>query len=159
MLISMSITIVLVAFSGWIELRFPGAVTWLMGSLNFVISLTVISVLFTLIFKVLPDASIRWGHSLTGGALTALLFMAGKSLLGYYFGKTDPASVYGAAGSVVLILLWVSYSTMIVFFGAEFTRALVVRMGSKVRPGKNAVHVPGLNKEIIRTNSNEKKPA
>src|SRR5262245_13729653 len=84
MMISMSITVMLSAFSDWIELRHPGAVTYLMGSLNFLISLAVITLLFALVFKVLPDATIRWRHSFIGGTLTALLFLLGKFALGFY---------------------------------------------------------------------------
>src|SRR5689334_24190609 len=78
---------------------------------------------------------------------------ARKIALGFYFGKSQPASAYGAAGSIVLILLWVSYSSMIVFFGAEFTKAFVVNTGSKVEPKKNAIRVPGINQEVIRANT------
>ena len=89
--------------------------------LNFIISLVVISTLFGLMFKILPDAEIRWKHVWLGSLVTGFLFTLGKMGLAYYFGKTNPASVYGAAGSVILMLLWVSYSSMIMFFGAEFT--------------------------------------
>jgi membrane protein len=155
MLISMAVTVALVALSDWIKARFPDAVTYLVESANFLISLTVIAVLFSVMFKVLPDANIKWRHVVIGGFITALLFVLGKFALGFYFGKSEPASAYGAAGSIVLILLWVSYSSMIVFFGAEFTKAMVVNTGSKVTPKKNAIHVPGLNKEVIRTNKSD----
>ena len=89
--------------------------------LNVIISLLVISALFGLMFKILPDAEIRWKHVWLGSLVTGFLFTLGKMALAYYFGKTNPASVYGAAGSVILMLLWVSYSSMIMFFGAEFT--------------------------------------
>lgn len=155
MLISMSVTVALVALSGWIKARFPDATAYIVEAINFLISLAVIAVLFSFLFKVLPDAKIKWKHVIGGGLLTAVLFLIGKYALGIYFGKSNPASVYGAAGSVILILLWVSYSSMIVFFGAEFTKALVLTNGSKVVPRKNAVHVPGLNEEIIRTNKSD----
>jgi membrane protein len=153
MLISMAVTVALVALSGWIKARFPDLVAYLVEAVNFIISLSVIAVLFALVFKVLPDAKIKWRHVVIGGFVTALLFLLGKSALGFYFGKSEPASAYGAAGSIVLILLWVSYSSMIVFFGAEFTKALVVETGSKVQPKKNAIRVPGINQEVIRANS------
>jgi membrane protein len=91
--------------------------------INFIISLAVISTLFGLMFKILPDAEIRWKHVWLGSLVTGFLFTIGKMALAYYFGKTNPASVYGAAGSIILMLLWVSYSSMIMFFGAEFTAA------------------------------------
>jgi membrane protein len=72
-------------------------------------------------FKYLPDAKIRWKTVWIGAVITSVLFVIGKSLLGFYFGQVDPGSTYGAAGIIVLVLLWVSYSSMILFFGAEFT--------------------------------------
>ena len=78
---------------------------------------------FVLLFKILPDSKIQWNHLWWGSFLTAFLFIVGKTLIGLYLSKADPGSAYGAAGSIVLILLWVSYSTMILLFGAEFTRS------------------------------------
>jgi membrane protein len=88
---------------------------------NFIVSLGVISFLFALMFKYLPDAKITWRQVWPGAVLTGILFTIGKTLLAFYFGKADPGSGYGAAGSIVLILLWTSYSSMILFLGAEFT--------------------------------------
>jgi membrane protein len=102
--------------------------------LNFIFSLAVISMLFALIFKILPDAKILWKHVWLGSILTGLLFTIGKTTLAYYFNKTNPASVYGAAGTIILILLWVSYSSMILFFGAEFTAAYAKKYSEKVPP-------------------------
>ncbi len=101
--------------------------------INFIISLAVISFLFALIFKILPDAKIRMKHVWLGALLTGLLFTIGKTALAIYFEKANPGSAYGAAGSVILILLWVSYSSMIMFFGAEFTFAYT-NMFSGQRP-------------------------
>jgi membrane protein len=74
-------------------------------------------------FKILPDAKIKWKHVWLGSIVTGILFTIGKTLLAFYFSIANPASVYGVAGSVILVLLWVSYSSMILFFGAEFTAA------------------------------------
>ncbi|MDZ4845125.1 MAG: YihY/virulence factor BrkB family protein [Chitinophagales bacterium] len=153
LLISMIITIGVAALSQWIEQRFPDGITYLVEGLNMLLSVGVITLLFALMFKILPDAKIKWKHVFAGGFLTALLFIIGKFALGFYFGKSDPASAYGAAGSVVLILLWVSYSSMTVFFGAELTKAFVTHRGDKVVPKKNAVYVPGLNDEVIQAGS------
>ena len=90
---------------------------------NFIISLCILALLFALMFKIFPDAKIKYRHVWVGSLVTAILFEMGKFALGLYFGKAEPGSGYGAAGSIILILLWVSYSSMIVFFGAEFTRA------------------------------------
>lgn len=103
------------------------------------LSLSVITVLFALLFKFLPDAKIKWKSVWIGSILTAILFTIGKFLLGLYFGKADPGSTYGAAGSMVLILLWVSYSCLILFFGAEFTWVYAKRYGFTIKPTSHAV--------------------
>ena len=85
-------------------------------------------------FKILPDAKIKWKHVWLGSLLTGVLFTLGKTALAIYFGRVNPISGYGAAGSVILILLWVSYSSMILFFGAEFTAAYAKMYSGKVPP-------------------------
>lgn len=102
----------------------------LIQSSDWVIFLLVITVLFAFIFKVLPNVSLAWGDVLYGAVLTSLLFTAGKSLLGVYLGKAGFADTYGAAGSLVILLVWVYYSAQVLFFGAEFTRAYACRYGS-----------------------------
>ena len=97
----------------------PGAA---MGTANALLSLAVITCMFATIYKLLPDVTIAWGDVWIGAAVTALLFTLGKSLIGLYLGRSAVASVYGAAGSLIVILLWVYYSAQIVFFGAEFTK-------------------------------------
>jgi len=94
----------------------------LLGCLNFLISLGAITVLFAMIFKLLPDVKIGWGDVWVGAFVTALLFNLGKFLIGYYLGRSSMVSIYGAAGSFIILLLWVYYSAQILFFGAEFTR-------------------------------------
>ncbi len=100
------------------------------------VSLVVTAVLFALIFKLLPDAKIAWGDVWVGAALTALLFTLGKFLLGFYLGRSGITSTYGAAGSLVALLVWVYYSAQIVFFGAEFTKAYANRFGSRIVPSR-----------------------
>ena len=95
-----------------------------------------------MMFKILPDAKIEWKHVWMGSLLTGLLFTIGKTALAFYFGKANPGSNYGAAGSVILMLLWVSYSSMIVFFGAEFTAAYARRFSGRVAPSEIAKAVP-----------------
>lgn len=121
--ISLVISTALVAISNYIHFESSQLMMTIYGILNFIISLLVISALFAMIFKILPDAKIQWKHVWLGSIITGILFTIGKMALAYYFGKAEPASVYGAAGSIILILLWVSYSSMILFFGAEFTAA------------------------------------
>jgi membrane protein len=123
LLIFLVISSILSAMSGWVKVHWPDAILILFEGVNFIVSFGVITILFALMYKFLPDAKIKWRHVWLGAILTSFLFTLGKTAIGLYFGKADPASAYGAAGSIVLLLLWVSYSSMILFFGAEFTRA------------------------------------
>jgi membrane protein len=141
LLISLVVSTGLTALSDIIKAYTSDFTVVIFNVLNFVFSLAVISILFALMFKILPDAKIQWKHVWMGSLLTGLLFTIGKTALAFYFGKADPASVYGAAGSVILMLLWVSYSSMIVFFGAEFTAAYARRYSGKVAPTEIAKSV------------------
>jgi membrane protein len=109
--------------------------------LNSIFSLVVITLLFAMIFKFLPDARIAWRDVWIGAFITAALFTVGKFALGFYLGKSGVASSYGAAGSLIVLLLWVYYSSQIVFFGAEFTQVYANRFGSRVAPSGKAVAV------------------
>jgi membrane protein len=139
LLVSLVITSILAAMSKWMEPYWPAHIMSLFQIASGLISLSIISVLFALMFKILPDAKIKWRFVWVGAFLTGLLFEIGKFGLGVYFGKAEPGSRYGAAGSVVLVLLWVSYSSMIVFYGAEFTKAYADHFHGPLAAGKNAV--------------------
>lgn len=132
LLISMVISSVLAAMSNIVMGLMPG---WgvITQIINFIISLVVITVLFALIFKYVPDAKIAWADVWSGAALTALLFTIGKALIGFYIGYSSLSSTYGAAASLVVILLWVYYSAQILFFGAEFTQVYANTYGSRIR--------------------------
>lgn len=106
--------------------------------INFIISQLIITALFAAIFTLLPDVKIKWKTNFIGASMTALLFLIGKYLIGFYFSQSDPASVYGAAGSVVLVLLWVYYTCLILFFGAEFTVHWALERNIKIEPSSNA---------------------
>lgn len=138
LLMSLAVSSVLAAFSHWLEGMFPDVVAYLLYVVEFIFSLAVISSMFLLMFKFLPDIRTAWKNLVMGAILTGLLFMLGKYGLSFYFGKAEPASAYGAAGSVILILLWTSYSSMIVFFGAEFTKQYAVYHGKHIEPNKMA---------------------
>lgn len=141
--ISLVISTALVAISNYIQFESSQLMMTLYGILNFIISLIVISALFAMIFKILPDAKIHWKHVWLGSLITGILFTVGKMALAYYFGKAEPASVYGTAGSIILILLWVSYSSIILFFGAEFTAAYAKMYSGIIPPTAIAkVEVP-----------------
>ena len=110
----------------------PGMETWLQTA-NTITSFVIITVLFALIFKVLPDTSIAWRDVWTGAILTSLLFTVGKLLIGVYLGKSGLASAYGTAGSLVVLVVWVYYSAQIMFFGAELAHVYAERHGSRSR--------------------------
>lgn len=140
LIISLVVSTALAAMNNWIKVDSSEWMIIVFRLLNFVISLAVISTLFGMMFKILPDAKIEWKHVWLGSLVTGLLFTIGKTALSYYFGKAEPASAYGAAGSVILMLLWVSYSSMILFFGAEFTAAYA-KMYSGVVPPSDIARV------------------
>jgi membrane protein len=108
-------------------------------AVNFLISIGIITLLFALIFRVIPDVDIEWRDVWTGAAVTALLFTLGKFLLGLYLGKSATTSAYGAAGSLVALAVWVYYASQILFLGAEFTQVQARQRGSEIRPSRNAV--------------------
>ena len=141
LLISLVVSAALAAMSNWIKADTSEAGLVFFHIINFIFSLVVISALFALLFKTLPDAKIKWKQVWLGSLFTGLLFTIGKTGLAFYFGKAEPTSIYGAAGSIVLILLWVSYSSMILFFGAEFTAAYAQMYSGKVAPSKIAVAI------------------
>ncbi|MDX1520467.1 MAG: YihY/virulence factor BrkB family protein [Anaerolineae bacterium] len=109
--------------------------------LNFIISFGLITLLFAMIYKILPDVEIQWSDVWIGAAVTALLFGVGKFLLGFYLGNQSFGSTYGAAGSILIILLWVYYSAQIFLFGAEFTQVYAKRYGSKIVPNEDAIPI------------------
>ncbi len=142
LLVSLVLTTILAALGEWIHARLPEYLMIIFHILNFVLSLVIIASLFAAMFKFLPDAKVKWRNVWIGSMVTALLFVLGKSALGFYFGFSNPGEGYGPAGSVILILLWVSYTSMIVFFGAEFTRAYADQTEDKIRPSDHAVKDP-----------------
>ncbi len=141
LLISLTITTIIAILGNWVMNHWPNIVLVIFYILNFIISFGVVMLLFALLFKILPDAKIQWKHLWWGSILTAFLFILGKTAIGFYLSKTNPGSAYGAAGSIVLILLWVSYSSMIFFYGAEFTRAYADYFTGKVSPTDVAVKI------------------
>jgi membrane protein len=139
LLISLVLSSLLSALSSWALLHWSESLLLLFQILNYIFSIAMITVLFAIMFKILPDAEIKWNLVWVGAFFTSLLFGIGKSALGLYFGKLNPGSGYGAAGSIILIMLWASYSSMIVFFGAEFTKAYSDFYYGEVPASENAV--------------------
>ena len=141
LLVSLILTAAIAFVGQWVGDIIPGIET-LIQTLNAVLSLAVITLLFAMIFKFLPDARIAWHDVWIGALITAALFTVGKFALGLYLGKSGVASSYGAAGSLIVLLIWVYYSAQILLFGAEFTQVYANRSGSHVAPSSNAVAVP-----------------
>lgn len=139
LLVSFIITATINFLNNFISSRLPDYLLSIAYTLDVVLSLSIITVLFALMFRYLPDAKIRWKTVWIGAIITAILFVLGEFLLGFYFGQVEPGSTYGAAGIVVLLLLWFSYSSLIVFFGAEFTYIYAERYGNGVIPSDIAV--------------------
>ncbi len=138
LIVSLIISTLLSVFGDWISSHFSDSLLIGIQIINFILSLAILAFLFALMFKYFPDAEIKWKHVWIGSFVTALLFEIGKFGLGIYFGKANPGLGYGAAGSVILILLWVSYSSVIVLFGAEFTYVYANRLSGNIPPSKIA---------------------
>jgi len=139
LLVSLAVTTVLDGFSHRLQARFEDVSVVLFYILNQVVTLAVVSLIFGVIFKVLPDAIIKWKDVFFGSVVTALLFMLGKFGISIYIGQSDVGSTYGAAGSLVVLLLWTYYSSIILYFGAEFTKAYAIAYGSEIHPSHYAV--------------------
>jgi len=140
LLISMILSAGLMALTGFMGNAF-GIAPVLLEVLNNVVSFAVITLLFAMIFKFLPDVNVAWSNVWGGAIFTAALFTVGKYLLGLYLGRAATASAYGAAGSLMVILLWVYYSSVILFFGAEFTQVYAKERGARIVPAKHAMGV------------------
>jgi membrane protein len=128
-------------------IRYPEMTVILVYILNVALTFLITAFIFAAIFKVLPDARIKWKHVSVGAFVTAFLFMLGKFLISYYLGHNKMTSTYGTAGSVIVILLWVYYSSAILYFGAIFTREYVLHRGSRIYPNSYAVWVQQIEVE------------
>lgn len=138
LLLSLATSFVVTAVGSRLAFWLPG-VGFLLPQINFLVSLVILTGLFAILFKVLPDARITWRDVLLGAMVTTLLFMLGRSLIGLYLAYGSSTSTYGAAGSLGVLLLWVYYSAQIFLFGAEFTQAYANRYGLRIQPTSNAI--------------------
>ncbi|MEH2135125.1 YihY/virulence factor BrkB family protein [Nostoc sp.] len=161
LLVSLVISTALTTLVTYFSNLLPG-VDFLWQLVNFVLSFAITTVLFGLIFKVLPDVNIAWRDVLVGASLTSALFSIGRFLLGQYLGNGSFGSAYGAAGSLVVILAWVNYAAQILFFGAEFTQVYARRYGKGITPTKHAIPLSDNTeyngKAPTRQSSTNKKP-
>jgi membrane protein len=138
LLVSLLLSATLTALSKYMNWLLPLPV-FVWRSLDLLGSLCVVTVLFAMIFKILPNVRIGWRDVWIGAAVTSLLFVLGKFLIGFYLGASSITSAYGAAASVIIVLLWVYYSACILFFGAEFTKVYACKFGSGVIPNNRAM--------------------
>lgn len=124
-----------------LTIYFPDTTVYIFYVLNLVVIFTIISVLFAIIFKVLPDGKIKWKDAFTGAAFTAILFIIGKAGIGFYLSKSSLGATYGTAASVIIILAWVYYTSIILYFGAEFTKVFALEYGGGIVPNETAVFI------------------
>jgi membrane protein len=142
LLVSLVVSAMLSAFGEELGRFLPSGLSApVLEAINFAGSLAVIALLFGAIFKIMPDARIAWSDVRVGALVTALLFVAGKFVLGLYLGRSNPGEAFGAAGALALMLVWIYYSSMIVLLGAEFTQVWAEQHGRRIVPEKGAVRV------------------
>ena len=156
LLVSLAVTSFVDGFNGRLQHYFAEGAVVLFYIANQLITLAVITSIFVVIFKVLPDAHIRFRDVVVGALVTGILFMLGKLGISFYISHTHVGSTYGAAGSLVVVLLWVYYSSLILYFGAEFTKAYAIKYGSEIRPNSYAVTVKQVEVETGKTSVQEK---
>jgi membrane protein len=137
LMISLVISALLGALHSYLDAQLSGA-TFFWSALDLAITFAFSAVLIAAMFKYLPDAKIAWRDSWLGAFVTALLFVVGKHLIGFYLGQTSVASSFGAAGSVVVFMIWVYYAALILLFGAEITQAVAKQRGAVVEPSEHA---------------------
>lgn len=141
LLVSLFINTAVEGLMGKLQTIFPKRSVTIVYVSNLVVTLLIISILFAIIFKVLPDAVIRWKDVAVSALFTAVLFMIGKFGITFYINNSDIGSTYGAAGSLAVLFVWVYFSSMILYFGAEFTKCYAVKYGAEIRPNEYAVIV------------------
>ena len=141
LLVSLMVNTVMDLINARLLVYFPDSTIYLFYVVNIVILFATTTILFSIIFKTLPDGNIAWKDALIGSSFTSLFFMIGKFAIGFYLGSSTVATVYGAAGSVIIILIWVYYSAIILYFGAEFTKVYANARGSKIIPNEYAVAI------------------
>ncbi len=163
LLVSLGLTAIVDGLSERLRNYFPKVTIVVFYIINQILTFLVVCFIFSVIFKVLPDAKIRWKDVFAGAIVTALLFMLGKFGISLYISKSSVGNTYGAAGSLVILLLWTYYSSMILYFGAEFTKAYALKYGAAIHPNDYAVTTKQVEVEkgrkTIQQNEKEKQEA
>jgi len=147
LLVSLFISTLVETFGNHLRSRFPHVSIIILYIINQLISIGISGFIFAVIFKVLPDAKIRWRDVSIGALVTTIFFLLGKFAISFYISKSNVGSTYGAAGSLVVLLLWIYYSSVLVYFGAEFTKSFAMQLGNPIRPADYAVTVKEVEEE------------
>jgi membrane protein len=141
LIVSLVISTLLDILSDRLTLYFPDSTVYIFNVVNIAIIFVIISFLFAIIFKVLPDGKIKWKDAFIGASFTSVLFIIGKAGIGFYLGRANLGATYGTAASVVIILTWVYYTSLILYFGAEFTKSYALEYGGGIIPDDTAVFI------------------
>jgi membrane protein len=149
MIVSLILNAIVSAFGNFLSKYIHHFSVYLIETVEAVLSFLVATFLFSLMFKLLPDAKIRWKDVIFGGFITAIFFTLGKLAIGYYLGKSNLTTLYGAAGSIIIIMMWVYYSSIILYLGAEFTKVHANLFGRKIQPNEYAEWVTIEEKPIL----------
>lgn len=139
LLVSLGVSAIIESLNQKISLMFPGIAVSLLYVVNILVTFGIITSLFMIIFKVLPDANIKWKDVLSGAIATAILFMIGKFAISFYISKSNVGSTYGTAGSLIILIVWIYFSAIILYFGAAFTRAYAMEFGGSIHPNEYAI--------------------
>jgi membrane protein len=141
LIVSLVVNALMDLLRGRLVTLFPDTMVYVFYALNLALIWGVVSLLFAVIFKVLPDGKIRWKDAMTGAFFTSFLFIIGKAAIGFYLGNSKMSITFGAAASVIIILAWVYYNSIILYFGAEFTKVYAHEYGGGIMPDGNAVFI------------------
>lgn len=149
LMVTLVVNGIILAFTDQLQLYFPDLTVFFMDAVNFALSFTIIFILFGIIFRTLPDVKIEWKTVRVGAFFTAILFVIGRYGIGLYLQSSGTESTYGAAGALVLVLLWVYYTAAILYFGAVYTREFAVANGIPIKPADYAVYVEEKERERV----------
>jgi len=147
LLVSLGVSAIVDALGNKLKDSFPNVAVVFFYIINLLLTLVITTGLFGVIFKVLPDAKIKWKDVFGGALATSVLFMIGKLLISLYISKSEVGTAYGAAGSLVILIVWIYYSAIILYFGAEFTKAYALKYGAEIHPSKYAITVKNVEVE------------
>jgi membrane protein len=147
LLVSLVISVIIDMLGHRIQSSFPSLPVVIIYIINTFITMAITTFIFAVVFKILPDANIKWKDVLIGAIATMILFLLGKFEISFYISKSNIGSTYGATGSLIVILLWVYYSAIILYFGAEFTKFYAVHLGNEIKPAEYAVTIEQIVQE------------